>query len=235
MNSLYYFKEEIGKHLELTGDPATDARNYHKAVENGNKALKAIRQRGKAPSFGMQYGAFPPKIAESIKCTLEEAEQIFDRYHNELYPGVTSFRENTVEPIVKKTGKIHAGLGFYLHTDNPSKDVRTLVNFCSQFWSILTLLAINEIHRRIDNEGKQNDIKCIATIYDSVYFTVKEDAETLKFLNDNIVKIMCKDFIENQTVPLEATAEIGRDWADMHQIPNNATQQQIQEHLDDLR
>lgn len=51
VNSLYYFREEIAKHLELTGDLVTDATNYAAAVEAGNKELKAIRQRGKGPTL----------------------------------------------------------------------------------------------------------------------------------------------------------------------------------------
>lgn len=128
LNSYYYFKEEIAEHMTLTGDTTTDVREYHRLVESGHKELKAIRQRGKAPSFGMQYGAYPPKIQSSIKCTLEEAESIFNRYHNELYPGVTTFREEYVTPTVECDHKIHMGLGSYLLTDAPGRDIRTLTN-----------------------------------------------------------------------------------------------------------
>jgi hypothetical protein len=51
VNSLYYFREEIAKHLDLTGDLVVDATNYATAVEAGNKELKAIRQRGKGPTL----------------------------------------------------------------------------------------------------------------------------------------------------------------------------------------
>lgn len=47
VNSLYYFREEIAQHITLTGDLVTDAKTYAAAIENGNKELKAIRQRGK--------------------------------------------------------------------------------------------------------------------------------------------------------------------------------------------
>lgn len=224
MNSLYYFKEEISQHLSLTGDAVTDTRNYYNEVEAGNKALKAIRQKGKAPSFGMQYGAYPPKIASSIKCSIEEAEQIFNRYHNELYPGVTKFREEYVTPTAKKTGRMHMGLGCYIYTDNPDKDIRTITNSCSQFWSILTILTINKLHKEIDKQNLTNDIKIVSSIYDSLYFEVTENTSIIKWLNDTLVPIMTQDFLENQTVPNEATSEIGYDWADMVQIPHNASE-----------
>jgi len=231
MNSLYYFKEEIAAEIELTGDSVTDARNYYEAVENGNKVLKSIRQKGKGPSFGMQYGAYPPKIADSIKCSLKEAETIFNRYHNELYPGVTKFREEYVVPTVTQEGKIHMGLGCYMKTDEPSRDIRTLVNGCSQFWSILTLLTINKMHQLIDEKGWQDKVIINSSIYDSIYLSLEADPEVIKWTNDTLVKVMTKDWMEGQTVPNEATAELGMDWNDLYQIPHNATVEQIKELL----
>jgi len=220
--------------MELTGDLVTDVHEYYRLCESGHKELKAIRQRGKGPSFGMQYGAYPPKIAASIKCSLEEAETIFHRYHNDLYPGVTKFREEVVTPAVTQHGITHMGLGCYLRTNNPKKDIRTLVNSNSQFWSCLTLLTINKMHHHIDEEGRQDDIRCISTIYDSIYYLVKDTPEDIKWLNDTIVPIMTADFIEGQTVPNTAIGEIGLDWADMTQIPNNATTKEITDVLNSL-
>lgn len=167
---------------------------------------------------GLQYGAYPPKVAKALKCSMEEAEVIFNRYHNELYPSVTEFRENYVLPVTMETGKIHCGLGFYLNTDNPKKDIRTTTNASSQFWSILTLLAINELHKRIDAEGLQEDILVTSTIYDSIYFEVRKDVEIIKWLNDNIVEIMVKDFIKDQVVPNEAQLEIGPNWSEQYTL-----------------
>lgn len=179
-------------------------------------------------------GAFPPKVAQSIKCPLDVAESIFDNYHHKLYPGITDYRENYVLPTADANGKIHLGLGFYINTDNAGKDIRTLNNATAQFWSILTAIAINEIHHRIDAAGMQNDIKVTSTIYDSIYFIVRQDAATIKWLNDNIVPIMTQDFIIDQIVKNEASLELGTDWSNLVEIPNNATIEQINEVLSKL-
>lgn len=236
MNSLYYFKEEIAQYLTLTGDPVVDTRNYKEEIEKGNSALEAIRQKGKAPSFGMQYGAYPPKIASSIKCSLQEAEQIFNRYHNELYPGVTKFRETYVAPTVARDNKLHIGLGCYINTDDPNRDIRTITNSCSQFWSILTLLTINKLHQLIDDAGLQNDILITSSIYDSIFFEVTKDASIVKWLNDRIIPIMTQDFIVSQTVPNMATLEVGTSWANYkaNPLPIQASLEEIQSVLDNL-
>ena len=140
-----------------------------------------------------------------------------------MYPGITEFRENYVLPTAIENGKIHLGLGFYIHTDDPDRDIRTLNNACSQFWSILTALTINELHRRIDEAGYQNDIIVTSTIYDSIYFDVKNDPSIIKWLNDNIVPIMEKDFMEGQIVHNSANLEIGPDWATLYELPHDAS------------
>jgi len=222
LNSLYYFREEIAEQIELTGDITTDARNYAAQVDS-NPALKAIRQKGKGPSFGLQYGAYPPKIASSIKCSLDEAQRIFDRYHNELYPAVTKYREEYVLPTAVANNRIHLGLGCYIKTDNPKRDIRTITNATSQFWSILTLLTINKMHQLIDNANLQNDVRVVATIYDSIYFEVREDPTTIKWLNDNLIPVMTAPFMQGQLVDNLADLEIGPNWATLKAIPNDAT------------
>ena len=231
VNSLYYFREEIAEHIPLTGDLTTDAELYASKLDE-IPALKAIRQKGKAPSFGLQYGAYPPKIASSIKCSISEAETIFNRYHNELYPSVTAFRENYVLPTALENGKLHLGLGCYIKTDNPSRDIRTITNASSQFWSILTLLTINKMHQRIDAAGLQDDIQCISTIYDAIYFICKADPHTIKWLNDNLIEVMLTPYLEGEVCHNLANLDVGPDWASVVTLPNNASISQIQEVLD---
>jgi len=232
LNAAGYFKEEIEDILGSNDGSPEYIKKFFEEVENGNKDLKAIRQKGKGPTFGLAYGAYPPKIAATLKISLEEAEVIFNRYHNELYPDITKYREDYVLPTAKEHGSVHLGLGLHLKTDDPKKDIRTLANATIQFWSILTLLAINKMHEEIDSQSYEEDIFCIATIYDSAYYVVRDDAETIKWLNDTIVPIMNKDFLIDQIVHNEATGEIGPNWADLQQIPNEASLEQIQEVLD---
>ena len=235
LNAYGYFKDEVAQHMGITGNTTADVRTMYELVEGGHKELKAIRQKGKPATFGLSYGAFPPKVARTLKISVPAAQSIFDSYHNELYSGITDYRENYVLPTSAEHGKIHLGMGCYLKTDNASRDIRTLNNATCQFWSILTLLTINKMHQLIDDAGLHNDVQCISTIYDSIYYIVKDDATTLKWVNDKLVPIMVQDWMENQTIANEATAEIGYDWADMEQIPNGATLEEIKAVLANIR
>jgi DNA polymerase I-like protein with 3'-5' exonuclease and polymerase domains len=225
LNALFYFKAlEKLKTKFMKAKTSEEKREIVNYVKTKHKAL---RQTGKGATFGLSYGAYPPKIAETLKISLEEAEDIFNNYHNVLYKEITNFRDKILE-IAKRDKKIHLGLGWYIRTNNPEEDIRTLFNGLSQFWSILTLIAINEIHYRIDQEGLNDSIKCVSTIYDSIYFEVEANPEVIHWLNNNIVEIMIKDFMEDQIVPLEAEGEIGKTFNPIASIPNNSTVKEIE-------
>lgn len=220
--------------MPITGDTTADVKEMYRLVEAGNSDLKAIRQKGKPATFGLSYGAFPLKVSRTLKISLPAAQSIFDSYHNELYSGITDYRENYVLPTAAANGRIHIGMGCYLKTDNADRDIRTLHNASIQFWSILTLLTINKMHQLIDEKGWQEEVQCISTIYDSIYYVVKEDSEIIKWVNDNLVRIMVQDYVKDQAIPNEATAEIGRDWSTMVQVPHNASEPKILELLSNI-
>lgn len=235
LNAYGYFKEEVAKHMDLTGDTTIDVKKMYELVESGHSELKAIRQKGKPATFGLSYGAFPLKVSRTLKISLPAAEAIFNSYHNELYSGITDYRENYVLPTAAQHGRIHIGMGCYLKTDNADRDIRTLNNATCQFWSILTLLTINKMHQLIDEAGFQDKVQCISTIYDSIYYCVEDNPQTIKWVNDNLVPIMCQDFMVDQTIKNEATAEIGLDWASMEQISNGASIAEIRSVLTKLK
>ena len=146
-----------------------------------------------------------------------------------MYPGITKYREEYVLKTAKDQGYIHLMLGFRMYTDFPDKDIRTLNNATCQGWSILTALAINQLHSMIDEAGMQDKIWFTSTIYDSIYAVVEDNPETIKWYNDRIVPVMEKDFMEGQIVHNSADLEIGPNWSELYQLPHNATIEQIKE------
>lgn len=231
LSATYYYPDRVAALIGPYTDNKDASRKLKALVDSGDKEAKSVRQDSKPISFGLAYGSFPKKVAATVKIPLSEAQDIFDAYHNELYPGITEYRENYVLPTTQEHGRIHLGLGFYIHSDDPERDIRTLNNATCQMWSLLTALTINKIHLEIDKAGYQDDILVTSSIYDSIYFEIREDPTLIKWLNDTLVPIMTVDFIENQIVHNLADLEIGRDWADLHLIQNNASLDNIQEIL----
>lgn len=225
----YYWPQASAKIVGDLTDPTAAAKRFKEAVDA--KVLEAIelRSRGKRITFGLAYGCFPPKVASAAKIPLSEAEELFDNYHNKMYPGVTDYRENYVLPFVRANGYIHTGLGFRLYSDSPDRDIRSLNNATCQFWSILTAFTMNKLHQLIDAEGLDSEIKITSSIYDSIYFNLEDDPKIIKWLNDRIVPIMEKDFMEGQIVQNSVDLEIGPDWSELYKLPHNATIEEIKE------
>ena len=227
LGATYYFKAEVE---QLLGHSITDhkqaAKELKQLVDDGNKQAKAIRQRGKPVTFGLSYGAYPNKVAETIKCSIEEAEQIFNAYHNEMYPDITKFRERVIN-YTRNHGYNHLGLGLRLYSSDVNKEARTIFNASSQFWSILTLMSMADLYTEIDNADKQNEVFINSTIYDALYGYVKNDPQTIQWLNDTIVPIMTTQWLEDQIVQNEANLEIGNSWADLHELQNTASIKEI--------
>ena len=228
-NCTGFYPEEVYKHIPNSGNLVHDAIAFKEKMDSGNTELKTLRQASKPITFKLAYLGMPDADKGGVI-----TQNIYDDYHNKLYPNIMKNVKDYILPTTKKEGRLHLGMGFYIKTDKPEKDVRTLNNSLNQFWSILTALAINELHHRIDSQlVNTDDIQVTSTIYDSVYGVVKDDPELIKWLNDNLVEIMVKDFIVDQAVKNEAALCIGTTWANVEDItlPNNASLEEIKSAL----
>ena len=229
LGAVSYYPDQVATQFQLSGDLIADAKRFYELVESGNKPLKELRQKGKAVTFKLAYQGLADADRGGVI-----TEEMYQNYHTNLYPGVRKYIDEYVLPTARANDKLHLGLGFYITTDNPDKDYRTLHNATIQFWSILSILAINELHRRIDANGLHNDIKVISSIYDSIYIECTADPTIIKWANDNLIECMVKDFMPDQAIPNVSEAEIGLNWAELHAVPNNATIDEISTILESL-
>ena len=147
---------------------------------------------------------------------------------------ITKYREDVVMPTANAERAVYLGLGLSLQTFNPNQDTRTLANATIQFWSVLTLLALARVNERIIKAGYQEDIQCIATIYDSIYYNCRRDPEIIQWLNTALTEEMEVDFLENQVVHNEANMEIGHNFAALTELDHEATIGDIQSLLDTM-
>lgn len=229
VNACGYYTKQIEDIIGPKKDDVSFVKKFMEVHGQGNKILEKLRQISKGPTFKLAYGGFPDSHKGGVI-----TPALFDRYHNVLYPGITDYRENYVLPTALRKGYLHLGLGCRIYSDNPDNDIRTLHNATVQFWSILTLIAVNEINYRIDQEGLSDWIQVQSTIYDSIYTQCYKDPELIKWLNDNLVDVMTVQYLEDEIVHNEATGEIGYNWADLHKVPNGASVPDIEKVLEDL-
>ena len=231
----FYFTHEVEAIMQ---EPFNDSIEYNmkmNALRKVNKELDKLRSDSKGVTFGITYGAYPPKIAKTLKQPLAVGEKLFNRFHNDLYPDSRDYKDKYILPTAKAQGYIHQGLGARIHSKNPEKDVRTLGNSTMQFWSILTLLAIVKVKKRIELAGYAKDIFIYGTIHDSINAYVREDPSVLKWYNDTLIECMVQDFLIDQKVTLQSNVDIGYSYANCVELPNNCSEQHIIDTLNSLK
>lgn len=227
LNACGYFPDAIAEIMGPNTDNVAYVKEFYRLADVERvAAIVKLRSDSKPPTFKLAYGGFPDAEKGGVI-----TQEIFDNYHNILYPGITDYRENYVLKTTQAQGYLHLGLGCRIYSDDAAGDIRTLNNATCQFWSILTLIAINELNHRITEEGLEDKIQVCSTIYDSIYLYVEDDAETIKWLNDNAVETLCVDYLHDQVVKNEAAGEIGNNWCDLHQVVNGASVEDIEEIL----
>lgn len=231
----FYWPDEATVHLGVFENLTEAALEFKRLVDAGHLELKELRSRGKRISFGLAYGCGAKKVSLAAKVSAQEAEKIFNAYHHELYPGVTKYREEYVLKTTLEQGYIHMGLGFRMYSDTPNKDIRTLNNATCQFWSILSVLTINKMHQLIDNAGYTDDIFITSSIYDSIYFCVRDNPEIIKWLNDTLIPVMETKYMAGQILDNSVDLELGMDWANLTKLPHNASVEEIAQVLDVLK
>jgi len=208
-----------------------DVNKAYKALCDTTPEAKKLRNNSKSVTFGLSYGAYPPKVAKSIGCSLTEAQTIFDNFHNLLYPGVTRYREEYVFPQVQQHGWLHLNWGLKLFSDDAKRDIRTLNNSTMQCYSNLTQIAAVEFDKLYKQSKFRDDIKLVNIVHDCLYYEITDSLECIKYFNDNLPKVMCKQFVNDQEMGIKAEIDIGPSLAKCVTLPNNATAEQINELL----
>ena len=162
-------------------------------------------------------------------------QAIFDRYHKELYPGVTKFREDYVIPASNEQKFLHLNWGLRLYSSNPKSDLLSMNNANFQGYSCLTLIAAIKFRDLYLSQGNPHNILGLNIIHDALYYELDDTPEAIKYVNDTLIKELIPDFLKNQTVHLRAEVDFGYNQADMVTIPNNAEMDVILEKLQTLK
>lgn len=203
---------------------------------------KELRQASKPIGFLKQYGGSAIKIQQTLKCTKQRAEEISQAY-DELYKGTLNFAKKNHD-FARKNGYVECAFGMKLRTPRinardrgvASAEERSSSNAVTQSWGVLMNRAFNEFDARVEEAGLSHDIKLMNSVHDSVYLLIKEDAETVAWVNKNLIE--CMEWQEHPAleseITLGANLEIGRSWDQQIELENNCSIADIQAVMDSL-
>ena len=230
LHSTIFFKE---KWEEITGKPFENTIQHNQLcyeLTDSNSEAKNLRTDSKPITFKCAYGGYPDSHKGGVI-----TQAIFDRYHNELYPGVTQFKTEYVIPTVNSNKSLHLNWGLRLATDNPRGDLLPLNNANFQGYSDLTCIAAVKFRNLYMSQGNPHNIMGLNIIHDALYYELDDTPEAVEWVNTNLIACMTPDFLINQTVHLRAEADFGYNQKDMVTLPNNADLATIIDKLSTLK
>jgi DNA polymerase-1 len=239
LRAYYYFKDQM---------PDIDPTSVD-SINSIDPKYKKLRQTSKAPTFLLTYGGTFHGLMNNCGFDKETALSIEENYH-ELYKESDEWIQSKLQQA-SKTGYVECAFGLRVRTPMLSQvlygkkmpyeaqaEGRTAGNALGQSWGLLNNRAQNEFLARTAASEFKLDIHPIASIHDSLYFLVRNNPETVKFVNDNLIDCMeWNDHpdIYHPEVGLGAELEIFYPtWAEATGVPNKASIEEITEILSKL-
>ena len=237
-----YFPEDMPK-ITAALAKTTELSDRVNIINSIAKLYPELRTKSKAPTFALQYSGTAYTLHKRTGFSMEKAVQIEKAFHS-LYAESDKFN-NKNRLFMEKHGYVNCAFGLQLKTpivaqcvlDNSKTpheahaEVRSANNAVTQSWGMLLNRAIIATNTRIEEAGYGEHILPINMIHDAVYFMLKDEPKYIKFLNDVLIEEM--EWQEHITIAsndirITAEMEIGKSWADLKLLPNNATLEEIQ-------
>ena len=237
-----YFPEDMPKITTALAKTTTLSDKVN-IINSIAKLYPELRTKSKAPTFALQYLGTAYTLHKRTGFPMEQAIQIEKAFHS-LYAESDKFN-NKNKVFMEKHGYVNCAFGLQLRTpivaqcvlDNSKTpyeaqaEVRSANNAITQSWGMLLNRAIIATNTRIEEAGYGEHILPINMIHDAAYFMLKDEPKYIKFLNDVLIEEM--EWQEHLTIAsndihITAEMEIGKSWADLKPLQNNATLVEIE-------
>ena len=233
LRAFSYFKDEM-----------PDIKDTVKSINSIESKYPELRQKSKGPTFALTYNGTWHTLVSNIGFTKKEAKQIEANYH-ELYKISDKFTQANIM-FAEKSGYMECAFGLRIkcpilvktlhdNTLTPyaaTAEARSANNAVTQSWGMLINRALIATNKVIEGSKYVYDIKLINTIHDAAYFLVRDNPDSVKFLNDALIKEMQWNehpLIKSNDVLMGANLEIGKSWDKQTSLDNNASIKQIEE------
>lgn len=224
------------------------------------KAWDDQRSDSKPVSFALQYQGTWSTLVKNCGFSKEESQAIEANFHT-LYAVSAAYTQQKLQEATK-TGYVKLAYGLRLRTPvlkqtilnskvtprEAQAEARTAGNALSgQSYGLINTKAGNEFMARVRADEKMRTlVRPAAHIHDAQYYLVRNNLETLKWVNDNMIECMVNR-IEGQ-LPELVHPEVGLNaeldvyfpsWASALTLPNNISHDEIhdlaQDYLEKFR
>ena len=169
------------------------------------------RKYAKNMSFGVSFGMGLPSMAESFGWTMEQAEEISEKYHEHM-----PFVKPTlalVGDVAKSRGYIKTVYGSHARLPDPKKSYTMLNRYTQGSGAECLKLAIVTAYK----EGLWERLKVANTVHDELNMPYLEPTEESMTDLYRMAEIM-RTAMPGLRVPLEASPELGDNWASTKEV-----------------
>ena len=176
--------------------------------------------------------------------TPEKAKQVEARYH-ELYQESDKWVQDQLAQAAidgyvtvafglrVRTPALHSSiLNSKFTPPHVAAEGRTAGNALGQSYGLLNTRAANDFQGRTLASKHKLSVLPVAAIHDANYFLIRNDLETVKWVNDNLVE--CAEWQELEAIKHDQVKLGGElsifypSWREEYVIPNRATIEQIE-------
>lgn len=214
-------------------------------INSIKEKYKSLRQASKSPTFALTYQGTWRTLVQ--KCGFDEdtAKHIEKQYHL-LYKESDDWVQNKLDKA-SVDGYITGAFGLKVRTPllkqvirgnsktpkEAEAEGRTAGNALGQSYGLLNTRAGIEFNTLVRKSNFKYDIKPMCHIHDAQYFLIRDNVETLLFLNKYLVKAVQwqeDEAIKHDQVHLGGEVSVFfPDWAHECEIPNNVTEPKLEE------
>lgn len=224
-------------------EPITKKQAEVEIINSIKHSHKDLRQKSKTCTFALTYGGTPQTLVKNQGFSLEEAEQIYNAYH-ELYKESDEWVNKKLESAEQK-GYVDVAFGLRVRTHKIKQALmgtsktpheaeaerRTAGNALGQSYGLLNTRAGIEFNEKVRNSPYREYIKPTAQIHDAQYFLIRDLPEVVLWVNKELnIAVSWQDEpgIRHPDVHLGGELSIFYpDWAHELVLPNELTEEKL--------
>lgn len=170
------------------------------------------RKYAKNMSFGVSFGMGLPSMAKNFGWTMEHAEEIAEAYHSKM-PFVAPTLA-LVGDVAKERGYIKTVYGSHARLHDKKKAYTMLNRYTQGSGGECLKCSIVQAYK----EGIWKELKVANTVHDELNMPYLEPTEEKMIALYRMAEIM-RTSVPNLRVPLEASPELGDNWASTKEVP----------------